>query len=58
MIQNNNSDLFAERLQFTKAVEITSFPTMPVFNIQLTDFSEDESFTVYDHPQILIYKKT
>jgi len=51
-------DLFSERLNFKKVAEITSYPTIPIFNIPLPDDSADESFTVYDHPKVLIYKKT
>lgn len=50
-------DLFAENLDFQKVAEITSYPTIPILNIQISDDSSDESFTVYDHPKILIFKK-
>jgi hypothetical protein len=51
------ADLFAERLNFTKVAEITSYPTVPVLNIQINDDSSEEAFTVYDHPKVLIYKR-
>jgi hypothetical protein len=54
------NDLFAEKLDFTKAAEITSYPCFPPIGKPLFCFSDknaDESFTVYDHPQILIYQK-
>ena len=50
-------DLFAESLQFTKVAEFTSYPTIPILNVPISDDSADESFTVYDHPKVLIYKK-
>jgi 4-amino-4-deoxy-L-arabinose transferase-like glycosyltransferase len=56
------NDLFtgksiASGLQFTKAAEITSYPTIPLLGIKIPDDSADESFTVYDHPKVLIYKR-
>lgn len=42
---------------YTKVAEFTSFPTVPFLNIKIDDTSADESFTVYDHPKVLIFKK-
>ncbi len=43
--------LFSNQLPFRKAVE---FSVSPLF---INDQPADESFTVYDHPKIMIYKK-
>ena len=51
------NDLFAEKLQFTKITEITSYPSIPILDIKINDDHAEEAFTVYDHPKILIYKK-
>ena len=48
-------DLFSGKLGFEKVKEFTLSPS--IFGINIPDQSADESFTVYDHPQILIYKK-
>jgi len=52
-------DLFAGRLGFVKIAEFTSYPRLQISNIklQLIDDTADESFTVYDHPKIMIFKK-
>lgn len=51
--------LFAEKLEFKKIKEFTTYPQLTIINYQLTipDDSADESFTVYDHPKIMIFKK-
>ena len=43
--------LFAEKLPFKKVAEFSVTPFL------INDQSADESFTVYDHPNILIFKK-
>jgi hypothetical protein len=53
-------DLFAEKLNFKKVAEITSYPCFPPIGepwFCIPDQSAEESFTVYDHPKVLIYKK-
>lgn len=50
-------DLFSERLGFKKISEFSSYPKVPILNIPIIDDSADESFTVYDHPKIFIFKK-
>ncbi len=52
-------DLFEGRLGFIKIAEFTSYPRLQISNLklQLIDDTADESFTVYDHPKILIFKK-
>lgn len=51
-------DLFNESLGFQKVAEFTSFPTIPLLNIPIDDQGADEAFTVYDHPKVMIFKKT
>ena len=47
--------LFKEEAGFTLVKTFTSYPTL--FGIQFNDDKADESFTVYDHPQVHIFKK-
>lgn len=47
--------LFAERLGFVKVYDNASYPTLGPF--EFDDSWMDESFTVYDHPHAIIYKK-
>jgi 4-amino-4-deoxy-L-arabinose transferase-like glycosyltransferase len=49
--------LFNGSLGFTKVAEFTSYPTIPFTDIELNDQGADESFTVYDHPKVMIFKK-
>lgn len=51
-------DLFSEKLGFIKSAEFTSYPTLKLgkFKIEISDFPADESFTVYDHPKVIIFK--
>ncbi len=54
------NDLFAGKTQYMKIQDIMSYPSLQYLGIPLTfldDFS-DESFTVYDHPRIIIFKNT
>jgi len=48
-------DLFSGKLGFKKVAEFTSNPS--IFNLVINDQTADESFTVYDHPKIIIFKK-
>lgn len=50
--------LFQGTLGFTLVATFEVYPTVPFINIQIPDSSADESFTVYDHPKIMIFKKT
>ena len=52
-------DLFAENLDFQKVAEIASYPKLEIGNwkLEIRDEGADESFTVYDHPKVLIFKK-
>lgn len=47
--------LFSGRLNYTKIAEFSVYPSFLGFTVN--DQSADESFTVYDHPRILIFKK-
>ena len=48
--------LFSGKLGFERIAEFTSYPTL--FGIQLPDQVAEESFSVYDHPRVQIFKKT
>jgi YYY domain-containing protein len=48
--------LFAGQLGFEKAAEFHSYPRL--FGIEFDDTWAEEQFTVYDHPKVLIYRKT
>ncbi|MFZ2025653.1 MAG: glycosyltransferase family 39 protein [Microgenomates group bacterium] len=50
--------LFSGSLGFTKVATFENYPTLPFTNMQINDSVADESFTVYDHPKIMIFKKT
>lgn len=51
--------LFNNRLPFRKVAEFQANPGIKIgkFYIGINDQSADESFTVYDHPQIMIFKR-
>ncbi|HZQ05207.1 MAG TPA: DUF2298 domain-containing protein [Anaerolineae bacterium] len=48
--------LFNGQLGFDLIQTFTSYPQL--FGITINDDSSDEAFTVYDHPKVLIFKKT
>lgn len=50
-------DLFNGTLGFQKIAQFQDYPTVPFFNIPINDQAADESFTVYDHPKIMIFQK-
>jgi hypothetical protein len=52
-------DLFSGKSQFKKVAEFTSYPKFKFgfASFELKDDSADESFTVYDHPKIMIFEK-
>ena len=49
--------LFNGALGFKKVAEFAVYPIIPILNIPINDQTADESFTVYDHPKIMIFKK-
>ncbi len=51
------TSLFNGSLGFEKVADIYEYPTVPLTNISMPDQHADESFTVYDHPRIMIFKK-
>ena len=55
---NYYKKLFDGSLGFKKVAEFAVYPTIPLLNKQINDQSADESFTVYDHPKIVIFQKS
>lgn len=49
--------LFNGQLGFTKVAEFTDYPTIPFIGTPIIDDHADESFTVYDHPKVIIFQK-
>lgn len=49
-------NLFSGKLGFNLIGTFSSYPKLPFTNIEIIDDGADESFTVYDHPKILIFK--
>jgi YYY domain-containing protein len=48
--------LFAGKLGYERVKEFTSYPSL--LGIQIPDQNAEESFSVYDHPRVQIFKKT
>lgn len=51
---NYYKDLFSENLDYVKVAEFSNYPN--IFGFNINDQSADESFTVYDHPKVIIFK--
>jgi len=52
-------DLFEGKLGFEKVAEFTSYPGLKIGNwkLEINDQIADESFTVYDHPRVIIFAR-
>jgi hypothetical protein len=48
--------LFSGKLGYQKVAEFSSYPK--ILGIQINDDSSEETFQVYDHPTVFIFKKT
>ena len=48
--------LFEGRLGFERAADFTSYPSLGP--IRIPDDRSEEAFTVYDHPRVLLFRKT
>lgn len=53
-------DLFAGKTRYKKIKELTSFPSFQYLGIPIviSDQWAEEAFSVYDHPVVIIFKKT
>lgn len=51
-------DLLADKTDYKKVAEFTSYPSLTYLGIPLTipDYNAEEAFTVYDHPVVMIFK--
>jgi YYY domain-containing protein len=48
--------LFEGKLGFEQVERVTSFPT--IFGVQFDDTQAEEAFSVYDHPEVRVFRKT
>lgn len=55
---NYYNQLFSGNLGFEQTKTFEVYPKAPIINFEIDDLEADESFTVYDHPKIMIFKKT
>lgn len=54
---NYYKSLFSGELGFKKVAEFINYPTVPFTTVRINDQSADESFTVSDHPKVMIFKR-
>lgn len=59
IVNNYYKNLFNGQLGFTKIAEFNSFPSLRIgdWKMELPDEEAEETFTVFDHPVVRIYKK-
>lgn len=50
-------NLFSGKLGYQEVTEFSNDPIIPFLNVKINDQGADESFTVYDHPKVMIFKK-
>lgn len=52
-------NIFADKTQYKKIAEFTSYPSLKYLGIPITfpDDWAEEAFTVYDHPKVMIFQK-
>jgi 4-amino-4-deoxy-L-arabinose transferase-like glycosyltransferase len=50
-------NLFSGKSDFKKIAEFEARPTIPIVAIPVNDEQADESFTVYDHPKVMIFRR-
>jgi 4-amino-4-deoxy-L-arabinose transferase-like glycosyltransferase len=48
--------LFSKKLGYEIVAEFTSYPS--IFGVAINDDSSEETFQVYDHPKVIIFKNT
>lgn len=61
MLNTYYTDLFSGKSGYTQVAEFTSYPRIEIGGIKLIEFpdeSAEETWTVFDHPVIRIYKKS
>lgn len=59
-LKKHYEELFSGRLGFEKVAEFSSFPRITLFGKTIWEFADEsaeETFTVFDHPVIRIYKR-
>ena len=60
ILNKYHEDLFSGKLGFEKVAEFDSYPKIKLLNRMLLEFPDEqaeETWTVFDHPVIRIYKK-
>ena len=50
-------NLFSGKSQYEKIIEFSNHPMVPLLNLIIDDTKSDESFSVYERPTIMIFKK-